>query len=410
MVPGRFSLPEENRDRVVATYAIETALSLEEVSDGLCAEQSTGTWESVERETEDLVSRCGARAVGSWRRGDHVVLRIAFPTGNFGCSIPMLLSTVAGNLYEMGSFRRTRLLDLEFPDAFVEGFEGPSFGIDGCRELLGVTDRPLLGTIIKPNVGLSPEEFGEACYESARGGVDFVKDDELVADPGYSPISDRVTEAMDGLDRVEEETGERKMFAANVTDEVDGIVDNAEEARDAGANCLMLNFVTAGLSALRVLTSEMDLPVHCHRDMFAAFTRVPDHGVSPALLNKLVRLCGGDQAHVGSIDGKLYESNDEVVANAAPLRERWLLKSTLPVSSGGLHAGKVAANLDRLGEDVLILAGGGIHGHPGGTTAGARSMRQAMEVAAGDRELGESPEMKAALEKWSPVKAGEDGN
>ncbi len=186
------------------------------------------------------------------------------------------------------------------------------------------------------------------------------------------------------------------------------MLDNAEEARDAGANCLMLNFVTAGLSALRILTSEIDLPVHCHRDMFAAFTRVPEHGVSPALLNKLVRLCGGDQAHVGSIDGKLYESNDEVVANARVLTENWSLEPVLPVSSGGLHAGKVASNLDHLGSDVLILAGGGIHGHPGGTVAGARSMRQALDVALGERDLVNSPEMLAAVERWSHMEFGEE--
>lgn len=393
-------IPERYRNRVVATYSIKTDLPVDIASDALCAEQTTGTWHEVERETPELVSRHGAKTINSWKVGDDLVLRIAFPTENFGPTIPMLLSTVAGNLFEMGSFERVRLMDLEFPQSFLDEFSGPSVGLQGCRDILDIQDRPLLGTIIKPNVGLTPKEFGEACYESAVGGIDFVKDDELVANAPYSSIEDRIPEAMEGLDRAEEETGEKKMFAANVTDEVDNILENADVAEEAGANCLMLNFVTAGFSALRVLTEETNLPVHCHRDMFAAYTRVPDHGISPKVINKLVRLCGGDQAHVGSIDGKLYESNEDVVENSRVLTDDWAVDTALPVSSGGLHAGRIPANLDRLGMDVLILAGGGVHGHPGGSEAGARSMRQALDIALGDLESKDAPEYRDAIETW----------
>jgi len=397
---------------VVATYYVETPLPLQEAAELIAKEQSTGTWTKTWYESESVVNAYGARVMevetaleGEVNKG---TVKIAFPIVNFGFVVPMLLTTVAGNLFEMGALHGIRLLNLELPRAYLSGFKGPKFGVEGTRKAVKVTDRPLIGCIVKPCVGLEPKVFAEACYQAAAGGVDFIKDDELIANPSYSPLEERTSRVMEALDRAEEETGEKTLFAVNITDEVSRMMENAEAALSNGANCLMINFITAGFSALRMVAEDpsIKVPIHCHRDMFGAFSRVASHGIAPSVVSKLARLCGGDQIHVGAIDGKLYEDNESVVASASILRRSWnAILPSLPVSSGGQNPCTVKRNLELLGKDVLILAGGGIFGHREGPKAGATAMRQALEAALQGRELkewaSEHKELRTALIQWS---------
>lgn len=400
-------------DYITATYYLETALDLEAIAKVTAGEQSTGTWIRSCYETDILNASHGAQVmeVETTEKGElnKGIVKIAFPIKNFGPVVPMILSTVAGNLFEMADIANVKLLDLEFPKPFLNQFQGPKFGIEGTRSILGVSDRPLIGCIVKPCVGLDPKTFSRACYDVASGGVDFIKDDELISNPEYSPIEERTSKVMEMIDQAEEETGEKTMYAVNVTDEVTRIMDNAETALSNGANCLMINFVTAGFSALRMLADDpsINVPIHCHRDMFAAFTRSPVHGISTLVVSKLTRLCGGDQIHAGAIDGKLYEDNDSVVRSAEAMRRKnWNgLKQSLPVSSGGQNPCTVRNNLDLLGKDVLILAGGGIFGHRDGAKAGAKAMRQSLDAALKGLDYKECPveenrELKAALRQW----------
>jgi ribulose 1,5-bisphosphate carboxylase large subunit-like protein len=387
---------------VVATYYLDTE-DVAAGADALAGEQSTGTWLRVCYESDDIMERHRAKVLDV----DGSIIKVAFPVENFGPVIPMLFTTVAGNLFEMGDFKNVKLLDLEFPEEFVNEFKGPKFGLEGTKNALGVKGRPLVGCIVKPCVGLPPKEFAEACYQVASGGVDFIKDDELIANPVYSRIEDRVPATMEALDRANEEKGEKTMFAVNVTDEVDKIMENADTALEHGANCLMLNFITAGFSALRVLCEDesVNVPVHCHRDMFAAFTRSDVHGIHTKVVSKIARLCGGDQVHAGAILGKLYEDIDSVMLSVEALKEDFYnIKPSLPVSSGGQHPGKIPENLKRLGEDALILAGGGIFGHKDGAKAGGKAMRQALDATLGGISLGEyakdHKELKTAIEQW----------
>jgi ribulose 1,5-bisphosphate carboxylase large subunit-like protein len=393
---------------VVATYYLDTDLDLRKAAEALAGEQSTGTWIRVGFETDDLIEKYSAKVL----EAKDKIVKIAFPHGNFGPVVPMLLTTVAGNLFEMKDFKNIKLLDLEFPESYVKNFKGPKFGIKGTKKVLGVKERPLIGCIVKPCVGLEPKQFAEACYQAAVGGVDFIKDDELIANPQYSPIEERVTETMEALDRANEEKGEKTLFATNVTDEVDKIMENADVALEHGANCLMLNFITAGFSALRMLCEDpsVNVPVHCHRDMFAAFTRSEYHGIHTRIVSKLARLCGGDQVHAGAIHGKLYEDLDVVMESVRVLREDFYhITPALPVSSGGQHPGKVPENVKHLGEDALILAGGGIFGHRDGATAGAKAMRQALDATLQGISLleyaEEHAELKAAIEQWGILKS-----
>jgi ribulose 1,5-bisphosphate carboxylase large subunit-like protein len=403
---------------VTATYYLETVKNLREAADTLAGEQSTGTWVRVGLETKELMKKYRARVVGvkeSYRGAlNKGTIKVAFPCRNFGPVIPMLLTTVAGNLFEMEELLNVKLMDLEFPEEFIDAFKGPKFGAAGTKKIAKVKDRPMIGCIVKPCVGLEPREFASACYEVARGGVDFIKDDELIANPSYSPLDERVSEVMEALDKADEEKDETTLYAVNVTDEVGKILENADTALEHGANCLMLNFITAGFSSLRMLSEDPSIrvPIHCHRDMFAAFTRREHHGIHTIVISKLARLCGGDQVHVGSILGKLYEDIDSVMASANTLTDKWQhIKAALPVSSGGQHPGKIPENLRLLGKDALILAGGGIFGHPMGAVSGARAMRQALEASLTGKSLGgyaeEHEELKAALEKWGiPKRVG----
>lgn len=396
---------------ITATYYLEAIRDLRDAAEALAGEQSTGTWVRVGLETDELMKKYRARVLdvkesyrGTVNKG---MIKVAFPYHNFGPVVPMLLTTVAGNLFEMGDFLNVKLMDLEFPEDYTREFKGPKFGSEGTKKAANVKGRPMIGCIVKPCVGLAPKEFASACYEVARGGVDFIKDDELIANPTYSPIEDRVSEVMEALDKADEEKDETTLYAVNVTDEVDKIMENADTALEHGANCLMLNFITAGFSALRMLCEDpsVRVPVHCHRDMFAAFTRNEHHGIHTIVVSKLARLCGGDQVHVGAILGKLYEDIDSVLASADVLIREWHhLKPSLPVSSGGQHPGKVPENIRLLGEDALILAGGGIFAHPMGAAAGAAAMRQALDAALKGEKLEEyaeeHKELKVALDKW----------
>lgn len=396
---------------ITVTYYLETKLALKEAAEVIAGEQTTGTWTKVGFETEDLVKKHRARVLGaegiSGGGINKGTVKLAFPIINFGPVIPMLLSSVAGNLYEMTDLRNVKLLDLEFPERYVKEFKGPKYGIEGTRKVIDVYDRPLIGCIVKPCAGLSPKDFAEACYQAAAGGVDFIKDDELVANPEYSPIEERVSRVMEALDKAQEETGEKTMYAVNVTDEVDKIVKNAEMALESGTNCLMLNFITAGFSALRVLAEDQSIkaPIHCHRDMFASFTRSPVHGIHTVVVSKLARLCGSDQCHIGAVYGKLYEKLDSVLKSAEVVKKEWHnIMPTLPVSSGGQHPSKVPENLKHLGNDALILAGGGIFGHRDGATAGATAMRQALDAALNgitiEEYAKEHKELGRAIEQW----------
>jgi len=419
-----FRLPEEvdvEEGYVLATYYIETPLSLRKAAEALSAEQSTGTWLKVLAETGGLRETHGAKIMnvyempGGEGNVNKGIVSLAFPVVNFGSRIPNLLSTVAGNLFEIVDFISVRLIDLRFSKDFIQQFKGPKFGIKGTREVVGVSDRPLVGCIMKPDVGLKPDQMASLFYQAAKGGLDLLKDDELYGAMGpkeYSPLDERVTKVMEALDKANSEKNEKTLYAVNITDEVGRLLENADLVQRHGANCIMINFLTVGLSALRMLAEDpsVKVPLHCHRDMFAALTRPPQHGVSTTVLTKICRMAGGDQIHVGSVRGKMYE-HEELVAQTVqtcvyPMKH---IQPALPVASGKNHAGTIAITVQKLGMDVLIAAGGGVFGHPMGPEAGAKSLRQALEAYLKGTPIEEQSkkdkELKVAIDTWGHIPA-----
>jgi ribulose-bisphosphate carboxylase large chain len=426
----RFPEAINSEDYVIATYYLETPMDPHQAADHLAAEESTGTWMRARYESDERRERFGAKAVGvyplpyeplgyslparmDWLKEEEqgeinaAVVRIAFPWVNFGPLFPNLLSTVAGNLYEMDPFTAIRLIDLEFPPSFTDQFTGPKFSIDGCREILGVYDRPLFGAIIKPCVGLSPQEIADLAYQGAKGGLDFIKDDELMADTTYNPVKERAAAITEALKRAEAETGEKTMYAFNITDRPSRLRELHDVVVEAGGNCVMVNAATLGYESLRELAEFTQVPIHAHRDFAPAYLRSPYTGMSAEVFSKLWRLAGADQLHIGAIGGKLFERDEEVMVNArACLQDFNNISQCLPVSSGGQWAGKVAHNLEAFGHvDFLHLSGAGVYAHPDGAEAGARSVRLAWDAHSNGIPLeeyaAEHPELQRAIEHFS---------
>ncbi len=398
---------------LIATYYFRTkdGVDASYAANAIREEQTTGTWTSLstvndktayvhdlDGSVEDLVELPD---------GGYLT-RICFPHEIFEKgNIPQYLSVIAGNLFGLGKLEAVRLLDIDLPENLCGC--GPKFGIEGVRRIVGteVSGRPHIGTIIKPKVGLNPKDTAQVAYEAALGGLDLIKDDETLTNQTFCPLFERLEAVMDALDRAKDETGKQVLYAVNVTTGGDRIVELAHKAVSAGANMLMVDVLTAGFSAIQALAEDpaINVPIHVHRTMHGALTRNPHHGIAMRPIAKLVRSAGGDQLHTGSVSGKMGSKAGEVIAdNIEITKPLSYLKPVFPVSSGGLHPGKVAAEISKLGTDIILQAGGGIHGHPEGTTAGTRAMLQAAEAAVlgiPAREYSLShPELAAALAKW----------
>jgi len=423
---GLFRFPEgvDSSHYIFATYYLETPLDSHQAAEVLASEQSTGTWMRVEYETEERREKYGAKVVGVHPlphdpgqchlptkvplsgKVNAAVVRIGFPTINFSPNLSNLVSTVVGEAYELEAFTALKLLDIELPPSFTQHFTGPKFGVDGLRHILGVYDRPLIGAVIKPCVGLSPEETAELAYQGAKGGLDFIKDDELLADVAYNPVKERVRMVTAALKRAEGENGEKTIYAFNITDRPSRLRELHDIVVENGGGCIMVNVAALGYESLRELSAFTEVPIFAHRVFASAYLRSPYLGMSPEVLNKLWRLGGADMILIGAIGGKVYGSDAEVVASARACNQGFHhLKRSLPASSGGQWAGKLAGNVAAFGHvDFLHLSGGGVFAHPMGAEAGARSLRQAWDAYRQDIPLeeyaGKYPELRAALEHF----------
>lgn len=392
--------------RIEATYQIETAHPLREVAESMAGEQSSGTFVNVPGETDALQRRHAARVEsitereavseptlpGSTQPDDvsgsepfkRATVVLSFPVENTGTSLPNLMSTVAGNLFELGPLSGIRLVDVSLPDLFAEDNPGPQFGVDGTRGLTGVYDRPIIGTIIKPNVGLSPEETAAIVETVVEAGIDFVKDDELIANPPYSPIEERITEVMDVIHRHETQTGNSVMYACNITGTVDEMLERHDAVKEAGGNCVMVSLQSVGLAAVQTLRAEADLPIHGHRNGWGALSRCPQLGFTYAAWQKFWRLAGVDHLHVSGLRNKFTESDESVIRSARAVQRPIASPAdvAMPVFSSGQWAGQAPETYNALGNcDLMYLAGGGILGHPDGVEAGVRHLKQGWEAA-----------------------------
>ena len=400
---------------IIATYALygnpKDYLTL---TGALALEQTTGTWVPVAEETPEVRRKHGGKAVSAFEVGIPkkeegqpriFVIKIAFPIVNLGYQIPEVLSAVFGNISMGGNLK---LLDLQFPKSFTEHFTGPNFGIEGVRKILGVWDRPLVMTMTKPCTGIPPSVVAKLFYESTRGGVDIVKDDELLADPSYCDFKSRLKAVLEVQKKAEEETGEKKLYAINVTDEVNLMIDKARWAVENGVNCIMVNVFATGFSGLRALAEDkkINVPLVAHPCMSGAYYGSPYTGINWSLLfGKFLRLSGADMVVYPSAYGKIPLPREDYLRVAQTLQVPFHnLKPAFPGPAAGTYPGMAPTFINELGIDFMMSAGGAIHGHPMGPAAGGKAMRQAIEVAMQGRNLRDAAkeykELKAAIELW----------
>ena len=409
-------------DRIRATYDIETPLPVEVAAATLAGEQSSGTFVAVPGETAALRERFAAR-VEEIREGECAAtpalpgaqpaeryqrarIVVSWPLENVGTNLPALVSTVQGNLYELRQFSGLKLVDLSLPAAFCQAFRGPAFGIDGTRTLSGVTDGPLIGTIIKPSVGLTPDQTATLVAQLCAAGIDFIKDDELMANPPHSPFDQRAAAVMRVVNDHAQRTGKRVLYAFNLTDDYDSMQRHYDVVVALGGAAAMLSVNAVGLPAAMKICERGQLAIHGHRNGWGQLNRHPALGIGFGAYVKLWRLAGVDQMHVNGIDNKFWESDDAVVDSigycSEPLHEKL---PVMPVLSSGQWGGQAFETWRRTHtSDVLYLAGGGIMAHPDGIAGGVTALRQAWACAEAGMTLAAAAErhveLRHAVEKF----------
>jgi ribulose-bisphosphate carboxylase large chain len=388
---------------LICTFSVEPeGMGLKEAAGGVAAESSVGTWTELTTE-KPYVKRLAAKVFGI----DGNVIKIAYSAELFEPgNMPNILSSVAGNVFGLKALKNLRLLDIEFPEHLLNSFNGPAFGISGIRKLVKIPKRPLVGTIIKPKLGLVTKDHAKVAYNAWFGGCDIVKDDENLSSQVFNPFEERLTQTLESRDKAQEETNERKIYMINITGETQTMLKRAQMVIDQGGEYVMVDILTCGWSALQTLRKQdFKLVIHAHRAGHAAFTKNPLHGIAMKSIATVARIIGVDQLHVGTVVGKMSETKEEVIENISACKsDLGLLKPVLPVASGGLHPRLVPTLIETFGNDFVIQAGGGIHGHPGGTISGAKAMRQAVDATLYEKTLEEyaktHKELDAALKQW----------
>jgi len=418
-----------NNDRFEATYLIETPLAPEKVAEVMAGEQSCGTFTRVEGETDELRLRARATVeqidelesvnapslpnallerkghTGPWRRAR---VRISFPVANVGANLPTLAATVSGNLYDLGEASGLRLESLKLSAGYRAFFDMPQVGIAGTRKATGVATGALVGTIIKPNVGFSAAQTAELVARLCAAGVDFIKDDEVCANPTHAPLGERVPAVMAVVREHQQRTGKHVMVAFNITDETDAMKRHADLVEREGGSCVMASLNWCGHSGMQTLRRHTGLAIHGHRNGYGALSRHPLLGMSFQAYQTLWRLAGVDHMHVHGLQGKFSQPDEEVIESAhdcyTPLTNgiNGLDDRVMPAFSSGQWAGTVPATWAAVkSDDLLFMSGGGILAHPGGPAAGVASIRQAWEAARAGVALAEharnAPELAAAL-------------
>ncbi|MFW6013554.1 MAG: type III ribulose-bisphosphate carboxylase [Nanoarchaeota archaeon] len=405
--------PTEND--LVASYYISCDTSLEEAANNIAKESSIGTWTEISTMNEKVAKRLRPSVYFiDKKRG---IIKIAYPHELFEKgNMPQIWSSIAGNIFGMKAINKLRLLDIGFPKPLIKSFKGPRYGIDGIRKLTKTKERPLVGTIVKPKVGLSPAQHAKVAYEAWVGGLDVVKDDENLSSMSFNNFKKRMELTFRMRDRAEKETGEKKIYMPNITAETFEMLKRADIVDKCGGEYVMVDILTCGWSGVQTIRNKVNKVIHAHRAMHAALTRNPEHGISMLAIAKTARLIGVDQLHVGTASvGKMNEQGKECVElvkaienksvkeNKEILSQEWHnIKPVLAVASGGLHPASTQRVMKKMGKNIVIQYGGGCHGHPEGTRAGATAIRQALDLAMKGRSLKTTneKELLSAIDKF----------
>lgn len=397
---------------LIATYAVNEHCSnpekkAEEIALGL----TVGSWTNLPELEQNQLRRHKGRVVSveavSNGKEDAAILKIAYPAVNFSNDIPAILTTVFGKLSLDG---KIKLIDLQFDDALKKVFPGPRFGVEGIRELASVYNRPLLMSIFKGVLGRDMEFLIRQLKEQALGGINIVKDDEILFENELTPFEKRIIEGKKALHEVYEQTGNKTLYAVNLTGRTSKLRDQARRAAELGADLLLFNVFSYGLDTLQELREddEIAIPFMAHPAFSGALTSSPDYGVANSLLlGKLLRYAGADLSLFPSPYGSVALEKNQALSISRELLLPDTLKTAFPVPSAGIHPGLVPLLIEDFGNDCVINAGGGVHGHPDGAQGGGRAFLQAIETHLQGKSLSigaeQYPELKKAIQLWGSV-------
>ena len=386
---------------ITLTYLIETAGSPEKLAAKIASDQSTGTFVPVPGETEELKNRVAARVValrplpvvatpsypttesGPFHRAEA---DIAFPFDAIGTDLSALMTIAIGGVYSIKGFTGIRIIDMKLPEAFGKAWPGPQFGVAGSRRLTGVHDRPIIGTIIKPALGLRPHETAALVKDVIDADVDFVKDDEKLMSPVYSPLQERVKAIMPMILEREQKTGRKVMYAWGISaTDPDEMMRSHDIVLKAGGNCAVININSIGFGGMAFLRKRSGLVLHAHRNGWDVLTRHPGLGMDFKVWQQFWRLLGVDQFQINGIRVKYWEPDESFVESFKAVSTPMFGADDcpLPVAGSGQWGGQAHDTYERTGRtlDLMYLCGGGIVSHPGGPGAGVKAVKQAWEAA-----------------------------
>jgi ribulose 1,5-bisphosphate carboxylase large subunit-like protein len=427
------SRQEEQRElmMITVTYRIETTGSVEAMAEKIASDQSTGTFVPVPGETEELKARVAARVLAIRHLPDaerptwlevadgHGPIRraeadIAFPLDAIGTDLSALMTIAIGGVFSIKGMTGIRIVDMKLPEAFASAHPGPQFGLPGTRRLTGVAERPIIGTIVKPALGLRPHETAALVGELIESGVDFIKDDEKLMSPAYSPLKERVEAIMPLILDHEQKTGKKVMYAFGISHaDPDEMMRNHDLVMKSGGNCAVVNINSIGFGGMSFLRKRSGLVLHAHRNGWDILTRDPGAGLDFKVYQQFWRLLGVDQFQINGIRIKYWEPDESFVESFKAVSTPLFSKADcpLPVAGSGQWGGQAPDTYNRTGrtQDLLYLCGGGIVSHPGGPAAGVRAVQQAWQAAVADIPLDEyakdHPELAASIAKFGDGKA-----
>ncbi|CAG9608582.1 2,3-diketo-5-methylthiopentyl-1-phosphate enolase [Pseudoneobacillus rhizosphaerae] len=396
-------------NEIIATYNLKDIKGnplkkAEEIALGL----TVGSWTDLPELEQTQLQKHKGKVVSVEEISDtegEALIKVAYPQLNFSADLPAILTTVFGKLSLDG---KVKLIDLEFPESLKKSFPGPRFGVEGIRGKLNVFDRPLLMSIFKGVIGRNIDYLANQLSSQALGGVDIVKDDEILFENHLTPMEERIQIGKRVLTNTFELTGHRTLYAVNLTGRSSQLREKARKAAELGADLLLFNVFGYGLDILQELREdeEIGLPIMAHPAVSGSFLSSDNYGFSHSLiLGKLLRYSGADLSLFPSPYGSVALEKEKTLSiKHELLKDDEFYKKSFPVPSAGIHPGLVPLLMNDFGIESVINAGGGVHGHPGGAIAGGKAFRQAIDVHLNGQTLVNgsetNPELKTAIELW----------
>jgi len=409
---------------IVLTYLIETPGSTEALAAKIASDQSTGTFVALPGETPELRARAAARVLAvreleptrtpslpdvPGTMFNRAEAEIGFPIEAVGTDLSALMTIAIGGAFSIKGLTGIRVVDMKLPKEFLGVHPGPQFGIAGSLKLTGVEGRPIIGSIVKPALGLRPNESAEMVGELIEAGVDFIKDDEKLMSPAYSPLAERVKAIMPlVLDR-QQKTGKKPMYAFGISHaDPDEMMRNHDLVAKAGGNAAVVNINSVGMGGLAFLRKRSSLVIHAHRNGWDILTRHPGLGMDFKVWQQFWRLLGVDQFQINGIGAKYWEPDDSFVRSFEAVTTRIFESEdcALPVVCSGQWGGQAPETYARTGRtlNLMYLCGGGIVSHPGGPAAGVRAVQQAWQATVEGIDLAvyarTHPELDQSLKKF----------